>query len=1038
MPLPLPLRPLPPLLVVLLSGGLLWLWTAKLRSCYWQLPLPELVERFSRLPLLPFLLLLLGLSFLLLFYFREFHLKKDRISLSSVRESLDHLHTALCFSWPSGMLMLSNHRMNQLSYTLLGEELQNTEDFWDFLCGEDAPRAGQRLSSGQRPEFCLPDGSFKPGTAYTLSVLMSLYDENENGLGDTAVFAAAEDISVYHGDELGLDPVLIDCSVEQHSNTELLITYTFPATEIPSLALSGSSQRMAFRAVEGYQNVEPQSFSLYNLGSGTIEEENISIINESGFLEMEREGLDFSLTPGPGLEAGEYYSTLGFYYSDEDYNESSCFLDVYFTVEEAVYSIYAEPANLYFELMEGYKEVESQSITILNNGNTEIPISSVTVSILNEDPNLNVSPAFPQVEVAPVLGMEAGSYSGSFLVSSDSYGQQFPVNVYVEVAEAPSLGLRVSPEESSLSLLEGYDSSQPCLTLEVESFGEEEITELLVKLYEDMGVALLPAESFSSQTRYEDGKMLVDIYPAAGLAAGSYKLKAELWDPEERSSCSASLELSVEALSYTLSCRPDHLEFSANKGYSGLSQQVNVLSTGTGEISSIQAAIYSAAGGLSTDFSCSVDGMQISIIPVDGLEAGSYIGTLEIRDTEGRASTTVSLACHVAECSINVVECSLSTDLTAFQLALEEGKDLQMDFLVSALVDETSQNLVAAALSFPDASENWLSLSGQGLQYSLSTEGLSIGEYTAELELSLVDIDYSVTIPISLVVGEALGYGIEADPSTVDFGSINTDSTPAEEKISILSVGSGEITEITAQVLGEDGMPSTDFVFRVEGMDIYIRPAEGLAPGHYAQRLLVTNEEHALGTYVDLIVQVLEEGENSLSGTFRSYWGHYDVEHPEERKPRVFLVQGEEMQELECRIEEDNTGSGGMSLWRFQGENLPDGAYELLIRQPGYLDFRVTGILLGGGVHLMMEASPTEELHTIILLAGDVNGDQSINASDFNLIRSSANYYLEVNEATEPLADVNRDGSINATDINIIRSSRNYYKGVDDCIYSYE
>ena len=53
----------------------------------------------------------------------------------SVKESYDNLPTGLCFAYASGVPILINHKMYQMSMFLTQMELQNIEAFWEFLSG---------------------------------------------------------------------------------------------------------------------------------------------------------------------------------------------------------------------------------------------------------------------------------------------------------------------------------------------------------------------------------------------------------------------------------------------------------------------------------------------------------------------------------------------------------------------------------------------------------------------------------------------------------------------------------------------------------------------------------------------------------------------------------------------------------------------------------------------------------------------------------------------------------------------------------------
>ena len=83
--------------------------------------------------------------------------RKKAITPSSIKESLDQLETGLCFSQPNGLVLLTNHRMNQLSHALFGKALQNAELFWQALVCQEPVAGVKRITAGEQPEFRLPD-----------------------------------------------------------------------------------------------------------------------------------------------------------------------------------------------------------------------------------------------------------------------------------------------------------------------------------------------------------------------------------------------------------------------------------------------------------------------------------------------------------------------------------------------------------------------------------------------------------------------------------------------------------------------------------------------------------------------------------------------------------------------------------------------------------------------------------------------------------------------------------------------------------------
>ena len=61
--------------------------------------------------------------------------RKSRRQLSpvSIKESCDHLPSALCFAWENGLPCLKNLKMDELSHLLTGEALLNANVFWKTM-----------------------------------------------------------------------------------------------------------------------------------------------------------------------------------------------------------------------------------------------------------------------------------------------------------------------------------------------------------------------------------------------------------------------------------------------------------------------------------------------------------------------------------------------------------------------------------------------------------------------------------------------------------------------------------------------------------------------------------------------------------------------------------------------------------------------------------------------------------------------------------------------------------------------------------------
>lgn len=92
-------------------------------------------------------LLLTALS--LIASFTLWHKGRRQLSPISVKESCDHLPSALCFAWENGLPCLKNLKMDELSHQLTGEALLNAGVFWKMV----EPQPIVTLENGQTWSF---------------------------------------------------------------------------------------------------------------------------------------------------------------------------------------------------------------------------------------------------------------------------------------------------------------------------------------------------------------------------------------------------------------------------------------------------------------------------------------------------------------------------------------------------------------------------------------------------------------------------------------------------------------------------------------------------------------------------------------------------------------------------------------------------------------------------------------------------------------------------------------------------------------------
>lgn len=145
---------------VLLSGIFLILYTAEARARLRNLVVPVCSDWLCKQPiLLPLCVFFLILLYLVAFIVREYNFHRNTITRSSIKQGVDKLNSGLCFYQSDGRVVLANKCMNDLSFAIIGRDLQNAKEFWDILSGGEVKSDIQRLSYGSRPSFRLPDSN---------------------------------------------------------------------------------------------------------------------------------------------------------------------------------------------------------------------------------------------------------------------------------------------------------------------------------------------------------------------------------------------------------------------------------------------------------------------------------------------------------------------------------------------------------------------------------------------------------------------------------------------------------------------------------------------------------------------------------------------------------------------------------------------------------------------------------------------------------------------------------------------------------------
>ncbi len=130
------------------------------------------------------------------------------------------------------------------------------------------------------------------------------------------------------------------------------------------------------------------------------------------------------------------------------------------------------------------------------------------------------------------------------------------------------------------------------------------------------------------------------------------------------------------------------------------------------------------------------------------------------------------------------------------------------------------------------------------------------------------------------------------------------------------------------------------------------------------------------------------------------------------------------------------TGSGQVTQ-EFTFNAVAPGTYDLVVTKACHLTYTIKNVVVGD-TPLDLTAMTGKAYSTITLLAGDVNGDGSINATDLNIVWNAANFNKAVADVNNPLTDVNGDGMVNATDLNNVWNAANFNKGTGNCTFDFK
>ncbi len=139
---------------------LLILFGADMRSSIYGLERNVISQSFCEQPIIiSIIVVVLILTALVVIGIKEISYRRNTITRSSIKESIDKLNAGLCFAIPNGRTILVNAAMNKLCYAITGTDLQNADSFWSRLSNNDIQNNVECLEKGENPCYRLVDGT---------------------------------------------------------------------------------------------------------------------------------------------------------------------------------------------------------------------------------------------------------------------------------------------------------------------------------------------------------------------------------------------------------------------------------------------------------------------------------------------------------------------------------------------------------------------------------------------------------------------------------------------------------------------------------------------------------------------------------------------------------------------------------------------------------------------------------------------------------------------------------------------------------------
>lgn len=144
---------------MIISGALLIIYTAEARADLRKLEIPPISDWLCGKPVIFTVIIFAGILALFIHYFfQEREYRKNTITRASIQEGVDKISSGICFFSKDGRIILSNERMHNLCFEIVGRDLQNGDLFWKILSGGETLPQAKRLEYGDHPSFRMDNG----------------------------------------------------------------------------------------------------------------------------------------------------------------------------------------------------------------------------------------------------------------------------------------------------------------------------------------------------------------------------------------------------------------------------------------------------------------------------------------------------------------------------------------------------------------------------------------------------------------------------------------------------------------------------------------------------------------------------------------------------------------------------------------------------------------------------------------------------------------------------------------------------------------